>query len=59
VAVLGVEAALDPGEDPTGVAISTERLDALPLERHAVHGTWNDTLHPQPASWGTEATHVG
>jgi hypothetical protein len=43
---LRVEAALDPGEDPTGVAISTERLDALALERHAVHGTWNSTLRP-------------
>jgi Rhodopirellula transposase DDE domain len=56
---LGVEAALDPGEDPTGVAISRQRLDALPLERHAVHGTWNYTLRPQPASCCTEAARVG
>jgi hypothetical protein len=56
---LRVEAALDPGEDPTGVAISTERLDALPLERHAVHGTWNYTLRPQLACCCTEAAHVG
>jgi len=56
---LRVEAALDPGDYPTGVAISTERLDALPLERHAVHGSWNYTLHPQPASCCTEAVHVG
>jgi Rhodopirellula transposase DDE domain len=45
---LRVEAALDPGDYPTGVAISKERLAALPLQRHAIHGTWNYTLHPQP-----------
>jgi hypothetical protein len=43
---LQVEAALDTGDYPTGVAISKERFDALPLERHAVHGTWNYTLRP-------------
>jgi Rhodopirellula transposase DDE domain/Transposase IS116/IS110/IS902 family len=43
---LRVEAALDPGDYPTGVAISTERLDALPIERHAVHGTWNSPSTP-------------
>jgi hypothetical protein len=56
---LRVEAALDTGDYPTGVAISRERLDALPLERHAVHGTWNYTLHPQLACRSTEAAHVG
>jgi hypothetical protein len=56
---LHVEAALDPGDYPTGVAISRQRLDALPLERHAVHGTWNYTLRPQLASCCTEAAHVG
>jgi hypothetical protein len=45
---LRVEAALDTGEDPTGVAISTERFDALPLQRHATHSAWNSTLHPAP-----------
>jgi hypothetical protein len=45
---LRVEAALDPGEDPTGVAISKERFDALPLRRHATHSAWNYTLHPAP-----------
>jgi hypothetical protein len=43
---LRVEAVLDPGDYPTGVAISKERFAALPLERHAVHGAWNYTLHP-------------
>jgi Rhodopirellula transposase DDE domain len=56
---LRVEAALDTGEDPTGVAISRQRLDALPLERHAVHGAWNYTLQPQPASRSTEAAQIG
>jgi hypothetical protein len=56
---LRVEAALDSGDYPTGVAISTERLDALPIQRHAVHGTWNYTLHPQLACRSTEAAHLG
>jgi hypothetical protein len=43
---LRVEAVLDPGDYPTGVAISKERFAALPLERHAVRGAWNYTLHP-------------
>jgi Rhodopirellula transposase DDE domain len=44
---LRVEATLDPGDYPTGVAISKERFAALPLERHAAHGAWNYTLHPR------------
>jgi hypothetical protein len=47
---LRVEAALDTGDYPTGIAISKQRFAALPLQRHAVHGTWNYTLHPQPAT---------
>jgi Rhodopirellula transposase DDE domain len=43
---LHVEAVLDPGDYPTGVAISKERFAALPLEHHATHGAWNYTLHP-------------
>jgi hypothetical protein len=31
-----------PAEDPESAP-----CDALPLERHAVHGTWNYTLHPE------------
>ena len=52
---LRVEAALDTGDYPTGVAISKERMAALPLEPHATHGAWNYTLHPQRAS-GSAAT---
>ncbi len=47
---LRVEAALDTGDYPTGVAISKERMAALPIERHATHSTWNYTLHPRQAS---------
>jgi transposase len=43
---LRVEAVLDPGDYPTGVAISKERFAALPLQQHATHGAWNYTLHP-------------
>ena len=53
---LRVEATLDTGDYPTGVAISKERFDALPIERHAVHGSWNYTLHPRSASRPTRAT---
>jgi transposase len=47
---LRVEAALDTGDYPTGVAISKQRFDALPLQRHATHSVWNYTLHPRPAT---------
>jgi hypothetical protein len=47
---LRVGAALDTGDYPTGVAVSKERMAALPLERHATRGAWNYTLHPQRAS---------
>jgi len=47
---LRVEAVLDPGDYPTGVAVSKERFAALPLQRHATHGAWNYTLHPAEAT---------
>jgi hypothetical protein len=47
---LHVEAVLDPGDYPTGVAISKERFAALPVERHAVRGAWNYTLRPAAAA---------
>ncbi|ONI91408.1 hypothetical protein ALI22I_08570 [Saccharothrix sp. ALI-22-I] len=55
---LRVEAALDTGDYPTGVAIGKERFTALPLQRHATHGTWNYTLLPQPATT-TDVAAVG
>jgi hypothetical protein len=45
---LRVEAALDEGDYPTGVAISKERFAALPLQPHSTHGSWNYTLRPEP-----------
>jgi Rhodopirellula transposase DDE domain len=55
---LCVEAALDPGDYPTGVAISKQRFDALPLRRHATHSAWNYTLHPQPVFPSTQPEPV-
>jgi transposase len=56
---LRVEAALDTGDYPTGVAISKQRFDALPLRRHATHSAWNYTLHPHPAATATQPEPVG
>jgi hypothetical protein len=55
---LRVEAALDTGDYPVGVAISKQRLDALPLRRHATHSAWNYTLHPQPTFPSTQPEPV-
>jgi len=43
---LRVEAHLDTQDYPVGVAVSKARIDALPIEPHPVHGTWNYTVHP-------------
>src|SRR5579859_2971400 len=56
---LRVQAALDTGDYPTGIAISKERFEALPLRRPATHGTWNYTLHPQPSQGAAEAVPAG
>jgi predicted DNA-binding protein YlxM (UPF0122 family) len=56
---LRVEVALDTGDYPTGVAVSKERLHALPLQRHATHGVWNYTLHPQDVSGSSISAPVG
>ena len=56
---LRVEATLDGGDYPTGVAISKERMAALPLERHGTRGAWNYTLHPQRASGSAETAPAG
>jgi transposase len=55
---LRVEATLDTGDYPIGVSISKQRFAALPLQRHATHGTWNYTLLPEPATT-TETVAVG
>jgi Rhodopirellula transposase DDE domain len=56
---LRVEAVLDTDDYPTGIAVSKERFHALPLERHATHGAWNYSLHPQDASGPTGSAPVG
>jgi transposase len=45
---LTVEAHLDTGDYPTGIAISRDRFATLPLVKHETHGQWNYTLLPQP-----------
>ena len=50
---LRVEAVLDPGDYPVGVAISKERFAALPLEHHPLRGAWNYTLRPAAATTTT------
>ncbi|MFI6637551.1 ISAzo13 family transposase [Nonomuraea fuscirosea] len=56
---LRVEATLDTGDYPTGIAISKERFAALPLDRHATHGNWNYTLHPAPTDASSPVPPVG
>ena len=43
---LKVEAVLDTGSYPTGIAVSREQLAALPITAHSVHGRWNYTITP-------------
>jgi transposase len=52
---LRVEAELDTGAYPTGVSVTKAYLDALPIQRHACRGTWNYTIHPQPAGTSSKA----
>jgi len=41
-----VEAELDRGAYPLGLAISKAQLTGLPIEPHAARGTWNYTIPP-------------
>jgi hypothetical protein len=55
---LKVHAQLDTGHYPTGIKISDTQMAALPITRHAFHGDWNYTLHPdkhhtEPPDGGT------
>lgn len=43
---LRVEAVLDHGAYPTGVAVSREQLQALPITAHPEHAAWNYTIAP-------------
>jgi transposase len=43
---LRVQAELDRGAYPTGVAVSKAYLATLPIQPHATHGAWNYTISP-------------
>jgi hypothetical protein len=47
---LRVEAALDTGSYPLGVAVSAGELRRLPITAHARHGAWNYTIAPAGAA---------
>src|SRR3954468_6419926 len=46
---LQVEAELDTGSYPLGLAVTTEQLRALPITAHTEHGAWNYTIAPAGA----------
>src|SRR5215212_6283086 len=46
---LRVEAELDPGDYPIGLAVTSEQLRRLPITAHARHGAWNYTIAPTGA----------
>jgi hypothetical protein len=43
---LTVDAALDPGEYPTGTKVPRTELEAVRLERDTFHGEWNYMIRP-------------
>jgi hypothetical protein len=45
---LRIQAVLDENEYETGVEVSDEELEAVNIERHAVHPEWNYKIKPQP-----------
>jgi hypothetical protein len=47
---LRVEAALDTGSYPLGVAVPAGELRRLPITAHARHGAWNYTIAPTGAA---------
>lgn len=44
---LTVQCTYDPGWYPTGVKITKQQLDAVPLQAHDWHGEWNYTITPK------------
>jgi len=45
---LQIRAERGTSTSPTKVSVSAAEMAALTLTRHAFHGAWNYTLHPQP-----------
>jgi transposase len=56
---LRVEAELDRGAYPTGVAVSKAHLAALPIQPHDTHGAWNSTISPAAGPPGAQAGTSG
>jgi hypothetical protein len=54
---LKVEAALDTGSYPTGIAVSRDQVKALPITAHAERGAWNYSI--APARTATMAPRAG
>ena len=50
---LRVRAERDTRSYPTKVVVSNGEMAALALTRHAFHGEWNYTIHPQPTPPGS------
>src|SRR3954451_15635197 len=46
---LRVQAELDPGDYPLGLAVTGEQLRRPPVPRHPQHGAWNSTIAPTGA----------
>jgi hypothetical protein len=53
---LRIEAVLDHGTYPTGMAVSRDQLQALPITPHPVHGQWNYSIAPTSTSRDTGTT---
>src|SRR3954451_18201800 len=47
---LRIEAELDTGSYPLGIAVPVGELRRLPITRHAQHGAWNYTIAPTSGS---------
>jgi transposase/DNA-binding transcriptional regulator YdaS (Cro superfamily) len=59
---LRVAAALDTRDYLLGVSVSKARMDALPIQPHSWHGTWNYTIDPvtgRPVNGQPATTHHG
>jgi DNA-binding transcriptional regulator YdaS (Cro superfamily)/transposase len=52
---LQVQAELDTGSYPLGIAVTREQLAALPIRAHAQHGAWNYTITPGTPGGGRVA----
>jgi transposase len=56
---LRVEAELDTGAYPTGITVSKEYLDSLPIQPHETRGSWNYTVQPHGRCTATQKGESG